>query len=363
MLLLLSCSGGNSHLSGVGKPIDLKHAKLLSLEQFDGYVRAEIKNPWDTTRLLHTYILVPDSAELPDNLPEGTLVRTPLKRAVVYSGVHHGLLHELGAIDAVCGVADASYVRDSIVLARLATGMVADCGPTASPSIERIMSLKPDAILLSPYENSGTYGRLGAMGIPVVECADYMEVSPLARAEWMKFYGLLFGCEEPAAEQFAITETRYNELRQKAATATHRPKVLLDGVYGGVWHQPAQHGTTGIYLRDAGAQIAVNAPVGTASVAMAPEKVLFEAEKADVWLYRYAQQNDKTLAELGRDNPLYSRFAPFKNKRVMGCNTAHKDYYELTPFHPDMLLYELICIFHPELQPAPPSQPFFTPLK
>jgi iron complex transport system substrate-binding protein len=98
--------------------------------------------------------------------------------------------------------------------------------------MERIIQLNPDAILLSPYENSGNYGKLGQMGIPLVECADYMEGSPLGRTEWMKFYGILFGTEAHANGMFDNIEKEYKRLTALTDTVSYRPKVMIDRLYG-----------------------------------------------------------------------------------------------------------------------------------
>ena len=115
-----------------------------------------MKNPWDSTRLLHRYILLPDSVSVPDALPEGTLVRTPLKNSLVYSGVHAGAIRELGAIDAVKGVADAAYFTMAEIGEGLRDGSVTDVGSSMSPDVEKVTLLGPDAILASPYQNSGS---------------------------------------------------------------------------------------------------------------------------------------------------------------------------------------------------------------
>ena len=97
----------------------------------------------------------------------------------------------LDATDRIAGVADLKYMQLPDVQQRVEKGLVADCGDSMSPDVELMAGLQPDAVWLSPFENSGGYGRLEQLGIPIIECADYMETSPLGRAEWMRFYGLL----------------------------------------------------------------------------------------------------------------------------------------------------------------------------
>lgn len=176
--ILTSCRGAvSSARAEVSGDTLTAGADLLTLVDCGSYVVADIKNPWDSTRLLQRYVLVPDSAGNPEGLPEGTVVRTPLRNSLVYSGVHAGAIRDLGAIDAVRGVADAGYFTVAEVKAGLKSGAVMDVGSSMSPDIERVTVLGPDAILASPYQNS-SYGLIERLGIPIIECADYMESTP-----------------------------------------------------------------------------------------------------------------------------------------------------------------------------------------
>lgn len=362
--LLACCEGGNanSHVYGDGDSIPLSYAKNLTLTRFPDYVKAEIRNPWDTTRLLHTYLLVPDSIELPSNLPQGTVVRTPLKNSLIYSSVHNSLASELGAIDAIKGVCDAQYIHQKKLADRIKSGVVADCGNSMTPNIEKIIKLNPDGILLSPFENSGNYGKLGQLGIPIIECADYMETSPLGRAEWMKFYGLLFGREQKAIDLFDSTEKEYLNLKNLVSDIQDKPKVLVDRIYGSAWNVPAGHSTMGIFIEDAGGINPFAYIDRSGSTGLAGEQVLHKAGDADVWIIRYSQSNDKTLRELASDNAIYPQFKALKEHNVYGCNTSKVFFYEEIPFHPQWLLADLISIFHPEV--PLPSHPhhYFSPL-
>ena len=359
--LLVSCKGGNALVSTEdGDTLHLAYADNLSLVRYHDYVKATVRNPWDTTATLHTYLLVPDSIDLPAYLPEGTVVRTPLCSALIYSSVHNSLVSELGAIDAIAGVCDAQYIHQKELADRIADGRVTDCGIGTSPNIEKIISLNPDGIMLSPFENSGSYGKVGQLGIPIIECADYMETSPLARAEWMKFYGMLFGKEDEANRMFEKTEKEYNTLKSLTANLSDKPKVLVDRLYGQAWYVPAANSTMGYFIKDAGGVNPFDSYDRSGSVGLTGEQVLFNAGDADVWLVRYSQDSDKTMGELALDNAIYPQFKAFKDNRVYGCNTSKVFFYEDVPFHPQWLLREMIAIFHPELSSVDPPSRYFT---
>jgi Periplasmic binding protein. len=198
VLLLASCSGRHktSSTSFDGEETNLTYAEEIAIKKGDDYNMAIIRNPWDTTRILHTYILVDKNKPIPQNLPEGTVVRTPISKAIIYSSVHASLFDELEAFNAIAGVCDLNYIRLGKIHQACRNGDIADLGDGMSPNIEKIIDIHPDAILLSPFENSGGYGRIDKLNIPIIECADYMETSALGRAEWIKFYGMLTGKEK-----------------------------------------------------------------------------------------------------------------------------------------------------------------------
>jgi iron complex transport system substrate-binding protein len=186
-----------------GDTVRLQYARLLSLVRYQGYTVATISHPWRHDAVLHRYVLIPADSALPEVLPEGTVIRTPLRRSVVFTTVHCSLLSMLHRENCVAGVADLKYIKAPFVQSGVDSGRIMDCGDGMSPVIENIIDLHPDAMLLSPFENSGGYGPLEEIDIPIVECAEYMEASPLGRAEWVRFYGMLFGCEREADSLFA----------------------------------------------------------------------------------------------------------------------------------------------------------------
>ena len=211
VLLLSACSGKNSTASGSaqGDTIPLHYSANLSLIDYEDYIVAQLRNPWDTAKILHTYVLVDKKQPLPHELPQGTLVRTPLSKAVIYSSVHCSLLKDFGDLNSIGGVCDLKYIKLPEIEEGCRNGTIADVGDGMNPNIEKIIDLHPDAILLSPFENSGGYGRVEKLNVPIIECADYMETSSLGRAEWMRFYGLLFGKKTEADAMCASIERNY----------------------------------------------------------------------------------------------------------------------------------------------------------
>ena len=385
VLLLSACSGGSRTSSHSETPVDtvkFSYAENIRILKFKDYTKVELRNPWDTLKTLHTYILTGrdkdkdknrnknknrnrdrdrDNANT-GNLPEGTVVRTPLTSAIVYSSVHNSLLAETGAIESIAGVCDIQYIKHPQIKAMHEKGSIADCGSSMSPDIEKIIDLNADAVLLSPFENSGGYGRIESIGIPIIECADYMETSPLGRAEWMKFYGLLTGKEEEADSLFRKIEQEYLTLKQMTKDVPHRPTVITELKYSSAWYVPGGRSTMARMIDDAGADYIFSYTKESGSVPMSFETVLDKGQKADFWLIKYNQKQDKTYSELKNDYSPYTNFDAWKNKRIFGCNTSYVNFYEETPFHPEALLRDLIIIFHPEIMENEKTR-YFTGLK
>ena len=353
VLLLSACSGGSktTSASSDGESIPMKYAENLTLIKGDGYIEARLRNPWDTTSILRTYLLVDKHQEVPKHLPEGTLVRTPLQKALVYTATHCHLIHELGAVKSIGGICEVQYIKVPEIVEGCANGTIVNAGEGTNPDIEKIIDLHPDALLLSPYENSGGHGQVEKLKIPIIECADYMETSALGSAEWIRFYGLLFGQEAKADSIFAIVEKNYNELKSIATQQTKKPKVMCELKSGSAWYVPGGRSTTGKLYMDAGGEYLFSHYPNSGAVPLSFETVFDKAQDADVWLMKYNHPTDKTLTTLREDYAPYTNFKAYKDKQVYGCNTAYQKYYEDFPFHPDKVLKDLIKIFHPSLLP------------
>ncbi len=354
IVLLLSACGGRSKTSSTAHPeeiIPLKYAENLLMTKGKGYTRVQIRNPWDTTSVLSTYILVDKYNEMPEQLPEGTLVRTPLSKALVYTTVHCNLIKELGAVQSIGGICELSYIKVPEIIEGCRNGTIVNAGEGTNPDIEKIIDLHPDALMLSPYENSGGHGQVEKLKIPIIECADYMETSALGSAEWIRFYGMLFHRSGKADSIFAEVEKQYNELKALATSTPVRPKVMCELKSGSAWYVPGGRSTTGKLYHDAGSDYLFSHYPNSGAVPLSFETVFDKAQDADFWLIKYNQASDKTLTDIRQDYAPYANFQAFKQKKIYGCNTAYRTYYEDFPFHPDKVLKDLIKIFHPTLLP------------
>lgn len=333
-----------------GTPLRLKHATLLSIAEADSFTCVTVNDAWHPGSRLATYVLVPRDKAVPANRPEGTLVRTPQQRIAITSSVHAALLADLHAEAAIAGMSDTAYLV-SPRLKALAR-RVSDLGSSMQPDVEKLRAIHADAIWVSPFENAG-HGALDRLGVPLIECADYMETSPLGRAEWMRLYGRLTGRAKEADSLFAAVEKAYISLKIKAKDATPRPAVFCDLRTGSVWYQPGGESTMGRYIQDAGGKFLWGYRTESGSIPLTLESVYARARHADIWLVKYGQPLSLSYAQMAEDCPQYRQFDAWKRRRIMACNTLYTPFYEETPFHPELLLHNLIHLFHPQLVETP----------
>ena len=401
-LLMAACQGGKTAADDAeaGDTLEMKYAKLLTIvkhgdveETSDAaegidyqYTEAIIANPWKAGTMLHRYILIPKGEEgdktvamLARRRSTGArcttdTVRTPVERSAVFIAPHCQLMYEMGCQQIIRGVCDLDYINIPDVKKRAALSgntsaqnPIEDCGSSMAPDIERIIALNPEAILLSPFENSGGYGKLDKLHVPIIEAADYMESSPLGRAEWMKFYGMLFGneegrvkreeeknngisgsCEPKADSLFAKIEKEYLKLKAEAAGYPKGLSILTERKTGNVWYVPGGQSTIGILLKDANARYIFEDDEHSGSLAMSPEQILAKGKQVDVWAFKYFGGAPLSQAQLLQEYDGYKALAAFSRGNIYQVDTSTVPYFELTSFHPELLLREFIILAHGE---------------
>ncbi len=434
LLVLTACQGGKTTAGEAeeGDTLKMKYAKLLTIVKYGEkgtassdkdaedaeyqYAEVNVANPWKAGTLLHRYILIPKGEEGDKTVTRLALqrtsgmgcttdtVRTPVERSAVFIAPHCQLMYELGCQQAIRGVCDLNYINIPDVRKRAASAgkassgnassgnassgnassgnasaqnSIVDCGSSMAPDIERIIALKPEAILVSPFENSGGYGKLDKLHIPIIEAADYMESSPLGRAEWMKFYGMLFGkdknisttvagkalttvagkaseatlpasCELKADSLFAKIEKEYLKLKAEAGKLPKGLSILTERKTGNVWYVPGGQSTIGILLKDANARYIFSDDKHSGSLPMSPEQILAKGSQVDVWAFKYFGGAPLSQVQLLQEYDGYKALAAFNRGNIYQVDTSTVPYFELTSFHPELLLREFIILAHGE---------------
>lgn len=373
-ITLTACQDGKTAagMEEGGDTLQMKYAQLLTIVSHDegSYTEVKVHNPWKEGTELHRYILVPKGKEGDATMAKlagqahgegkaaATLgvktdtVRTPLESNLVFTAPHCQLLTELGCQNAITGVCDKDYINIPDIKSRAqADAKVAhpimDCGSSMQPDIERIIALHPEALLISPFENNGGYGKLDKLRIPIIETADYMETSPLGRAEWIKLYGLLLGSSK-ADSLFSAIEKEYLQLKAEAAKLPLGLSILTERKTGNVWYVPGGKSTMGILLRDAHAKYIFADDQHSGSLSMSPEQIIAKGNQIDVWAFKYFGGNALTKQDLLAEYQGYQALKAFQTGTVYETNTSCEPYFELTSFHPEILLREFIILSHPE---------------
>lgn len=350
-VFMTSC-GGQKHKwdADEGDTLKLKYASLPHIVRFPEYTCVTIDNPWNKATVLHRYVLVDKHQPLPAHLPPGTIIRTPVEKAVVFTSAHCQLMSWLGAEGQLAGVADLKYILLDYVQDGVKQGKIADCGDGMNPIVEKIIDLKPDLLMVSPFENSGGYGRLEDVDIPLMECADYMEDSALARAEWMKLYGLLLGKSSEADSLFAVVDSSYHALKAKATRSPRKPSLLTEKLTGSTWYVPGGKSTVGKLIADACGTYAWQGDPHSGSLAMTFETVLDKASDADVWIFNHYGSGHLTYDKLASEYEGYRQFKAFRERRTWYVDSQSVPYFEEVSFRPDYLLREYIILLHPGLE-------------
>lgn len=373
-ITLTACQGGKTAagMEEGGDTLQMKYAQLLTIVSHDeqGYTEVKVHNPWKEGTELHRYILVPKGKEGDATMAKlagqahgegkaaATLgvktdtVRTPLESNLVFTAPHCQLLTELGCQNAITGVCDKDYINIPDIKSRAqADAKVAhpimDCGSSMQPDIERIIALHPEALLISPFENNGGYGKLDKLRIPIIETADYMETSPLGRAEWIKLYGLLLSSSK-ADSLFSAIEKEYLQLKAEAAKLPLGLSILTERKTGNVWYVPGGKSTMGILLRDAHAKYIFADDQHSGSLSMSPEQIIAKGNQIDAWALKYFGGNALTKNELLAEYQGYQALKAFQSGNIYETDTSCEPYFELTSFHPEILLREFIILSHPE---------------
>lgn len=348
----LSSCGNKSGVgaSSSGDTIRYRYATLLTRIVHDRYDEIIINDPWKKGHVLHKYCLVKraDSAQV-GNLPvDADVVYLPVNRAVVATAPLCQLMLWLQAPTVIKGVCDAEYVNIAELQKLIAQGAIARCGSSMAPSLEQMAVLHPQALFMSSYEN-GSYSMLKRLKAPVIECVEYMEPDALARAEWMRFYGLLIGKESQADSLFTQVEKSYRQLVALAAKAKQRPMVLTERVTSGTWYCPGGASSMATLLSDANARYVFARDTHSGSLSLAPEAVVAAAHDADVWLFTYLGPRPLSKQQLLAEYHGYANIKAFRNAKIYQCSSERSTYFNEVSFRPDFLLADMIKIFHPEM--------------
>lgn len=360
VLLLLSIAlGACEYKTKVVKvesaiPTEITYAKGFSIEKLSTMTLIHITNPWPGADEQYTYALVKEGQEIPENLEIDAIVETPVSTIVVTSTTHIPSLEMLNVSETLVGFPNLDYISSENTRKRIENGDVKELGKNEAINTEVLIDLSPDVVVGFAVDgNNTTFNTIEKTGIPVLYNADWTETHPLGKAEWIKFFGALYGKDKEADSIFRTIETNYTTAKKIASEAAETPTVLSGAMYKDIWYLPQGDSWAAQFIEDANGNYLWKDSEGTGSIAATIETVLEKAQQAEFWI---GPGQFTSLQQMKEYHTAYSEFDAFTTGNVFSFTnkkgaTGGVLYYELAPNRPDLVLKDMIKILHPELLP------------
>jgi iron complex transport system substrate-binding protein len=360
LTLFISCKRESSTENSRTSQPTVEYAKGFTIDKKQGYSILTVKNPWPKASKTYTYILKEKKGIVPAHLSEHPVIMVPVKRIVVTSTTHIPSLEMLNEVHSLIGFPNLELISSNTVRKRINEKKVKELGTNNSLNTEVLIDLQPDVIIgYGIDEKNPILDNLHQSGLKVMLNGDWNEQTPLGKAEWIKFFGALYGKTAEANKLFDSIRKEYLQSIEIAKKATTTPTVLAGDMFEDCWYLPKGTSWGSQLLKEANAHYLWQETSGTGSLSLSFETVFMRAKNADFW---FTSGQFSSLGEMKNANPHYEQFTAFQNKKVYSFaqkkgSTGGILYYELAPNRPDLVIKDLIKILHPELLPN--YQPFF----
>ncbi|HZJ18927.1 MAG TPA: ABC transporter substrate-binding protein [Pricia sp.] len=336
----------------------INYAKGFSIEKSgSGLTIIKVASPWPDAKTAFTYALIPKDkmAAMTLNKDEyDAIVAVPVEQIVVTSTTHIPALEALGVGDKLVGFPETKYISSEKTRKRIDAGQIKELGNNEAINTEMVLELNPEVVVGFGVDGQNkAYSTLQRANIPVVYNGDWTEETPLGKAEWIKFFAPFFDKDMEADSIFKGIETSYLEAKALAKTANKKPTVLSGALYKDVWYLPGGNSWAAQFFSDAHADYLWKDTPETGSLSLSIESVLEKGKLADFWISPAQFTSYKAMEAANRH---YLQFDAFKNRNSYSFASTTGEtggllYYELAPQRPDLVLKDLIHIFHPELLP------------
>lgn len=353
--LFIQCKKESQQEAEIQSPAnEIHYAKGLEIYKHNGFTIVKITSPWPNAKEQFTYILQEKNGIIPDSLKQFMAISVPIQSIVVTSTTHIPALELLGVENTLVGFPNTDYISSVKTRKLIATGKVREVGTNETLNTEVLIDMNPDVIVSFGLNNSNpTLDNLKKSGLKVMLNGDWTEQSPLGKAEWIKFFGALYGLDSKANTLFSAIEKEYKNTLALAQKATRKPTVLSGAMFQEQWYVPQGESWASLFLKDAKANYLWADSKGTGSLSLPFETILEKAQEAEYWI---SPGDFSSLQQMSESNPHYKQFDAFQNKKVYSyaINKGAKGgivYFEWSPTRPDWVLKDLIKIFHPELLP------------
>jgi len=357
LLLLISCIGNEGNSKRIASTPEFskysisnpKIAKGFQIKESGNIKLLEIFNTLDSTATRQKFYLT-NEADKDFVFEDGKVIITPVKKLVCLSASHLSFLDALNDIDKLIGVGSVEYMVSTEFRGLVEAGKIKEIGIGEHYKLEELINLSPDLIMVS-LQNSQSFKPLENAGLTIIPNGDYLESSPLGRAEWIKFIGVLTGKETTAIHIFDSIQDEYNKLKKLTENISTAPTVITGKQYGGFWNLSGGNSYEARFLNDAGANYLWADDCSTGGIMLDFETVYDRGLNADFWRFIVYTPFDFSYQMLQDEDARYADFSAFKNKRVIQCNTLKKPFFQKGLLEPQLILADYIHIFHPELLP------------
>ena len=355
LLLLLSCASTNEEQQSKNTltAVTLNYAKRFTIKTSSDFTVLELHGNKNDSDVTSTFVLYKN--QQPNYSKEAYYIKTPVIRVASMSSIYTTMIAELNCDNKIIAIDNIDYYNNSFIQQQVKKGLITELSKGPQIDIEKTIALNPDLFLTfgmgSPKDDVDK--KLSQSKIPIAISIDHLEETPLARAEWIKFFAYFFNKETMADSLFKITEKKYNELKNIASATTKKPSVLTEIKYGDAWYIPSGKSFIAHLIEDAGGDYFWKEDAKTGSSAQSFETVYAKAKDCDIWINLYNLNSKKELLSYDeryglfkacKDNQLYNNN---KTQNALG----YSNYWETGITHPEEALADLIAIFSPELMP------------
>jgi len=330
---------------------DLKYAEGFTMSEWKGNKYIVVKNPWRKGDTLAAYLIVRNADTTGFPCRADVIVNRIPERLIVMSSAYLGMLKLLGEEKRVSACSNAKLIYDSLLYSRYKSGKLIDLGESLEMNAEAVVGSSPDLVMKYIYgSREMSDEKIIEAGIPVAYNLEFMEPHPLGRAEWIKFVAVFFGKELLADSIFREIEAEYTKLSARARQVVKKPDVLDGSSYKGVWYAAGGQSFPARLYADAGACYYWASDSTRGSIPLSFEVIIDKQADADFWIGPSSRSKTELLGIESR----YSLFKAFRNGNVFHFSkrvnpNGGLDYFESGVVRPDILLADLIWVFHPDL--------------
>lgn len=330
--------------------IEVKYAKGFQIADHGNFRLVDITDPSQESSITYKYALLHRGSSK-ENIPtDYTIIEIPVKSVICMTNLQLSNFIKLKALDKVVGITSTRFLSNTQINEQLKEGKTSKIGIEGEFDTEVVIALDPDIILVSPFKKGG-YDAIRNLDIPLISFLGYKETTPLGQAEWIKFTAMLLGMEEQAEQQFEEIERKYIELQSLTANIDNKPTVLSGELHSGNWYVVGGKSYLAQLFKDAGAKYFMHNDNESGGFYVDYETVYSQGANADYWRIVNSYNGEYSYDVLKQTDTRYIDFKAYKEKKLIYCNLREKPFYENTPVEPEVVLADLIKIFHPSLVP------------